>query len=216
MSEIAIQGALPLGGNGQSVRLAQNTYVLQDSLSYNWGRHSLRFGGGLTRSQDNVEGFHYIAGLIFLSFPDFLLGLNATQNGTAAAGVPTSNVFYSVDLQGLFDRAWRVWDGDLFVQDGFKVSRRLTLNLGFRYERLGDIGDELGRNSNFDYRKANQNPPATGSVQGFVVPSNYKGPLPDGVTKLSNNLGVSGTGQNTWNPRVGFACQVPETNRFVL
>lgn len=213
---IAITGALTLGGNGQSITLTQNTYVLQDSLSYTWGRHAMRFGGGLTRTQDNAAGFHFIGGLIFQSFPDFLLGLNAVDSGTAAVGVPVGNVLVSVDLQGLFDRAWRVWEGNLYFQDDFKVSRRLTLNLGFRYEKLGDIGDELGRNSNFDYHLANQNPPATGSLQGFVVPSNYTGPIPDGVTKLDNNLGISGTGQNTWNPRVGFAWQVPGTDRFVL
>ncbi|HEV2687414.1 MAG TPA: hypothetical protein VGV35_02635, partial [Bryobacteraceae bacterium] len=59
-------------------------------------------------------------------------------------------------------------------------------------------------------------PPATGTLQGYTVPSNYKGPLPSGVTKLSTDTGLDITGQNTWNPRLGFAWQLPHTDRMVL
>jgi carboxypeptidase family protein/TonB-dependent receptor-like protein len=208
---ISITGSLTLGGNGQSVSFAQNTYVYQDVLSYNLGRHTLRFGGGLTRAQDNETNFKFLGGLIFGTFPDFLLGQSAAQNGT-----PLSNVLASVDIPGLFGRAWRVWDGNLFVQDDFRVTGKLTLNLGFRYERLGGIGDELGRNSTFDFSKANPNPPAGGSLAGFVVPSNFQGTVPPGVTQIGNNLGINGDGQNTINPRAGFAWQLPHTQRFLL
>ena len=214
--EIDMNGAMTLGGNGQSLFDTQNTYTLQDAMSWTWGRQVIRFGGGISRTQNNIEGFHYIGGLIFLSFPDLLLGLNATQSGTAAAGVPVGNVYASVDLAGLFDRAFRTWDGNLFIQDDIKLTRRFTLNIGLRYDRLGDISDALGRNGNFNYNLANPNPPASGSLAGYVVPSNYNGPVPTGVVKLNNNLGYNGTGQNTWNPRIGFAWQLPGSDRFVL
>ncbi|MBV9302651.1 MAG: TonB-dependent receptor [Acidobacteriaceae bacterium] len=208
---IAINGALTLGGNGQGLLLDQGAYALKDSLSYTLGRHSLRFGGGFTRYQNDFTNFHYLAGLYFLSFPDFLLGQSGIQNGTGL-----SNVFLSVDLPGLFNRRWRVLDADGYIQDDFKVSPRLTLNLGFRYERLGDQGDNLGRNSAFNFGLADPNPPATGTLAGFVVPSNYKGTIPPGVTQIGNNLGINGDGQNTWNPRIGFAYRLPHTERFVL
>jgi hypothetical protein len=201
--EILINGGVTLGGNGQTLLNIQNHYTLQDTLSYTWGRHVFRFGGGVERTQDNQEQFHYIAGLVFLGFPDLLLG---------GAG----NVFETVDLPGLFDRAFRVWDSNLFAQDDFKVSSRLTLNLGFRYERLGNISDALGRNGDFDYRLANPNPPATGTLQGFTVPSNYTGPLPSGVTKVNTETGLRIAGQNTWDPRIGFAWQLPHSDRMVL
>ncbi|HLJ46248.1 MAG TPA: carboxypeptidase regulatory-like domain-containing protein [Bryobacteraceae bacterium] len=201
--EILILGGLTLGGNGQSLRNVQNHYILQDTLSYTLGRHTLRFGGGIERTQDNQSQFHYIAGMVFLGFPDLLLG---------GAG----NVYETVDLPGLFDRAFRVWDSDLYVQDDFKVSPRLTLNLGFRYERLGNISDALGRNGDFDYTLANQNPPATGTFQGFTVPSNFQGTVPTGVTRASTDTGIHVTGQNTWNPKFGFAWQLPHTDRMVL
>ena len=215
--ELNFQNALPtLGGNGQSLNSILNTFQLQDSLSYVHGKQSLRFGAGFTRSQDNLEGFHFLAGLIFLSTPDFLLGLNATQNGTAAAGLPVSNVYESIDLPGLFDRAWRVWDTNWYVQDDVKLTHRLTLNLGLRWEHLGNLSDKLGRNSDVLYRLVNPNPPASGSYQGFTVPSNYSGPIPTGVTQLGAESGNYDTNLNTWNPRVGFAWQLPHTDRFVL
>lgn len=201
--EILINGAITLGGNGQTLLNVQNHYILQDTLSYTRGRHVLRFGGGIERTQNNQEQFHYLAGLVFLSFPDFLLG-------------GPGNVFETIDLPGQFDRAFRVWDSNLFVQDDIKVSRRLTVNVGFRYERLGNLSDALGRNGDFDYTLANPNPPATGTLQGFTVPSNYKGPLPSGVTKVSTDTGLRITGQNTWNPKLGFAWQLPHTERLVL
>jgi Carboxypeptidase regulatory-like domain/TonB-dependent Receptor Plug Domain len=208
---IDILGSLTLGGNGQSVNFAQNTFVFDDVLSYTWGRHSFRFGGGLTRAQDNETNFKFLGGMIFGTYSDFLLGQSAAQNGT-----PFSNIFESIDVPGLFGRAWRIWDGDLFAQDDLKLTRTLTLNLGLRYERLGGIGDELGRNSTFNFALANPNPPVTGSLAGFVVPKNFQGPIPSGVTQIGNNLGINGDGQNTINPRFGFAWQLPHTQRFVL
>lgn len=208
---IDILGSMTLGGNGQSVDFAQNTFVYQDVLSWARGRHTFRFGGGLTRAQDNETNFQFLGGMIFGTYSDFLLGQSAAQNGT-----PFSNVFESIDVPGIFGRAWRIWDGDLFVQDDFKVTRTLTLNLGFRYERLGGIGDVLGRNATFNFSLANPNPPAGGSLAGFVVPSNFNGAVPAGVTQIGNNLGINGDGQNTINPRFGFAWQLPHTQRLVL
>src|SRR5262249_9758743 len=96
------------------------------------------------------------------------------------------------------------------------VSRRLTVNFGFRYERLGNISDALGRNGDFDYTLANKNPPAAGTLEGYTVPSNYTGPLPAGVTRLDTETGQRISGQNTWNPGMGFARQLPHTDRVVL
>jgi hypothetical protein len=85
-----------------------------------------------------------------------------------------------------------------------------------RYDRIGDFGDALGRNSGFDITKADPNPPAAGTLAGTTVPNNFVGTVPAGVTKLNNDFGVNGIGQNTWNPRIGFAYELPWTGRFVL
>ena len=211
---------LSLGGNGQTVRLGQNTYGFQDSLSWTRGAHTFRFGAGVSREQLNEIGFQYLAAELFLTWPDFLLGLDANGNGTApfaTLGLAYSNVYESLDVPALFDRAWRVWEPSAYVQDDFRVTRRLTLNVGLRYDRLGDLADTLGRNASFDLALANPDPPTTGSYAGYLVSSNYPGgALPPGVTKVGNEFGGYGDKQNTWNPRFGFAWRLPNTETFVL
>ena len=50
-----------------------------------------------------------------------------------------------------------------------------------------------------------------------MVNSNYHGPaIPTGVIQGGNTFGFNGDGQNTWNPRVGFAWMLPRSDRFVL
>jgi hypothetical protein len=198
---IVVQGSFNVGGNGQGLHTAENFYDFSDSLTYTRGKHSLQFGGGIDRSQINFGGFHFLAGLFYPSFPDFLLG----------------NPLLSIDVPGVFDRAWRVWDGDLYVQDNYKVLPHLTLNLGLRYERQGALGEYLGRASTFDPTLANPDPPASGTLQGFVVASNFAaGTIPSDVKKASTNTAINNDGQNAWSPRVGFSWQLPGTNRLVL
>jgi len=198
---IQVFGEFNLGGNGQGVVLAQNYYDFSDSLTYVHGRHSLQMGGGIDRTQFNLEGFHFFGGLVYPTFPDFLLG----------------NVLLSIDVPGVFDRAWRVWDGNMYVQDNYQLSSRLTLNLGFRYERQGQLGESLGRAATFDPTIANPDPPAQGTLQGFIVGSNFSGgAIPPGVTRASTNTAIKNDGQNGWEPRIGFAWQLPGTNRMVL
>jgi hypothetical protein len=192
---------------------AQNSFVLSDVFSLLKGAHALKFGGSLTRLQDNLNFEGTGSFVRFLSWPDFLLGLNGTGNGTGTF----SNVFQSSDLFGLLDREFRVWEASAFVQDDYRIGRFLTLNLGARYERLGQFGDALGRNASFDVHKADRNPPPGGSLEGYMVASNFSGALPAGVVRVNNTFGNYGQGQNTLAPRIGFAWQVlRNTRRLVL
>jgi Carboxypeptidase regulatory-like domain len=191
----------------------QDSFIFNDVLSLLKGSHAIRFGGSLTRLEDDLDFAGFGSFVQFLSWPDFLLGLDANSNGTGTV----SNVFASSDIFGLLNRKFRVWEGSGSVQDDYRIRPSLTLNLGIRYERLGHFGDELGRNSSFDVTKANANPPASGSLDGYIVASNYPGALPSGVTRASNTFANYGEGQNTFAPRIGFAWQVlPMTSRLAL
>jgi hypothetical protein len=190
----------------------QNSFVFNDVLSCIKGPHALKFGGSLTRLQDNLDFAGFGSFAQFLSWPDFLLGLDGSSNGT-----DFSNVFKSLDAFGLLNREFRVWEGSGFVQDDYRIMRSLTLNLGMRYERLGQFGDNLGRNSSFDASKADASPPPSGSLDGYIVASNFPAAVPPGVTRVNNTFGTYGQGQNTIAPRIGFAWQVlPNSNRLVL
>ncbi|HEU4389467.1 MAG TPA: carboxypeptidase regulatory-like domain-containing protein, partial [Blastocatellia bacterium] len=204
---IGVNGSLALGGNGQGLELNQNHFTIQDTVTYIRGRHTFRLGGGITRSQVDLADFHFFGGLLFLSWPDFLLGLPGGPVAAGGNGSSFSNVFLSIDIPGLLDRAWRLNDANAFLQDDIKLTSSFTLNLGVRYERLANLGDKLGRNSGFDIALANPNPPAAGTVEGFVVSDNFPGAAPAGVKQLDNNYGTLGEHQNSLDPRFGFAWQ---------
>jgi hypothetical protein len=208
---IGVNGSLALGGNGQGVSLDQNHFDFQDSLTYIRGRQTLRFGGGFTHTQLDLSNFHFFGGLLFLSWPDFLLGLPGGAVSAGGNGTPFSNVFLSIDIPGMLDRAWRLTDANAYVQDDIKLSPSFTLNVGVRYERLADLGDSLGRNSGFDATLANPNPPAAGSIQGYVVSENLPGTPPPGVKQLGNTFGIRGEHQNNVGPRIGFAWKMPHS-----
>jgi hypothetical protein len=195
---VGVTGSFQIGGNGQGVKLAQNAYNFSDAISWTRGRQSLHFGGGIERSQINQVGFHFIAGLGFPTYEQFLLG----------------NANTGVDLAGLLDRYWRTWGGNLYAQDNIKITSKFTVNLGLRYERQGDLGDLLGRNSSFDPLQADHT--GAGSQAGYVVASNFSGDLPPGVIRAPNEAATNGLGQNTWGPRVGFSWQMPGSDRVVL
>jgi hypothetical protein len=192
--------------------ITQNSFVFSDGLSFIHGAHTVRLGGSITRFQDNVDIIGLGSFVQFLTWPDFLLGLNAESNGTEF-----SNVFASFDDFGLTYRAYRAWEGTGFAQDDYRIGESLTLNVGLRYERLGQFGDNLGRNSSFDLSKADANPPPGGSLAGYIVASNFSGALPPGVTRVNNPFGNYGDGQNTLAPRIGFVWQfLPRSSALVL
>jgi TonB dependent receptor/Carboxypeptidase regulatory-like domain len=191
----------------------QNSFVFGDVFSWLKGVHALRFGGSLTRLQDNLYFAGFDSNIRFLSWADFLLGLDSIGNGTGTF----SNVFESDDQFGFFDRQYRAWEGSAFAQDDYRINRTLTLNVGLRYERIGQLGDKLGRGSSFDFSKADPNPPLGGSLDGFTVASNFSGTLPPGVIRASNTFATYGNGQNAIAPRIGFAWQMlPQTSWLTL
>ncbi|MDQ3665441.1 MAG: carboxypeptidase regulatory-like domain-containing protein [Acidobacteriota bacterium] len=218
---IGVSGSLATGGNGQDVQVLQRHFNIQDSLIYVRGRHTFRFGGGFTHSREGESKFSFFGGVLFLSWPDFLIGRTGAPVAAGGNGSGLSNVFISIDIPGDLDRDWIVKDGNAYIQDDIKLTPSFTLNLGLRYERLGHLADTEGRNSGFDIALANPNPPAGGSVAGFLVSENFPGTVPAGVTQLDNRFGIRGKGQNNFGPRVGFAWKLPDsflpfTERMVL
>ncbi len=184
---------------------------ISDALSWTTGKHQFTFGGGFTYGRDNMGKFNFEAYVIPLTWADFLLG-----QGNLFGPNTYSNIYETYAGFGDFLRDWRYKDANGFVQDNYRVAKNLTLNLGLRLEHIGDLGSANG-GGNVDVSKIDPNPPVTGSLNGYLVNSNYGGPTPPtGVIRGKNTFGFNGDGQNTWNPRFGFAWLLPRSDRFLL
>jgi len=99
---------------------AQNTYQVADDLSWNRGAHAWKFGANLRRLQLNSGTFapSFTGVLRFNSVTDFLAGRAASYArnvGNPYLGLRASEL-------------------NFYVQDDWRIHRRLTLNLGLRYE----------------------------------------------------------------------------------
>jgi hypothetical protein len=198
---IAVLGLFTIGTAGQPFYIqTTNTFVWQDTVSLIHGKHSFKFGGEVKRHEVDVNAPYVEDGfLFFFSFPDFLLGQSAAQNGSS-----NSNIFQSIGSSGIFRKDTRYTDYAAFIQDDINLTPRLTINLGLRYEIAGAPSEIHGRLPNFDPTIAASQVPAAGSFSGFVVPSNFPGPIPSEVVKTSGSA-MWKTDYNDFAPRFGFA-----------
>jgi Carboxypeptidase regulatory-like domain/TonB-dependent Receptor Plug Domain len=187
-----------------------NTFVWQDTVSLTRGKHSLRMGAEAKRHQLDVAPSPPSGDLLFLSFPDFLLGESAAQNGSAQ-----SNVFFVSGGAGIYRKDQRYTDLAGFAQDDIRVTPRLTVNAGLRYEFFGPPSEIHGRLSNFDPSLATSQVPASGSFSGFLLPSNYNGPVANGVMKTQNSA-MWDSDYKDLSPRFGFALRLLNHRTVVL
>lgn len=223
MPVITISGLFAFGGGGtDGSRAPQQTYEYSDQLSWSHGRHTIRGGVDVQRVDYNIDvtGIGR-GGLTFNTFSDFLLGMSAAQNGSPTG---LSNIQSSTGTSlpdgGSFNMI-RANQLSAFVQDDFKISKRLTLNLGVRWEYDGtgyDVKtDNGGGNASWVLDNTVPVPPASGTFVGFTVANNFSGTLPDGVFRRPLNLLTSGHAPFTnFAPRIGFAWQPLSTDKLVV
>ena len=109
------------------------------------------------------------------------------------------------------------WETGYFVQDDWKVSSRLTLNLGLRYELITPFTDSNDLMVNFDPNFVD----STGKKGRFIVPSDKTLPFLDSrivtmgvVTADKSGLGVTKglvrTDKNNFAPRFGAAFRLTD------
>ncbi|MBI4482024.1 MAG: TonB-dependent receptor [Acidobacteria bacterium] len=129
-------GSPPAPGNsGDPAIFGYNVFQYSDDLVYTRGRHSLKMGANIERIQFNQNTSTTIYGEFqFDSFPLFL------QNRPVrfAGEFPGSD--------GI--RGWRQNLLGFYLQDDFQASKRLTLNLGLRYEFITVPREVNGKEAN--------------------------------------------------------------------
>ncbi|ABF40503.1 TonB-dependent receptor [Candidatus Koribacter versatilis Ellin345] len=185
-------GALIGGYNGQleytgdygPYQVPENTYQLADNVSWIKGHHSFKFGANLMWRQVNLfrpkagKGYFFISGNGGDAFStgyevsDVLAGfMNNYQVGPALGFAGT-----------------RSWENGIFAQDDWRITNRLTLNLGFRWDVLTWPTEVHNQMSNFDLN------PGSGTYGQVVLPGTH-----------GYNDSFVPTDWHNFAPRVGFA-----------
>jgi hypothetical protein len=217
MPVITVNGLFTIGGNfNDDSNSTTNQFQYADQIAFTRSRHTMRAGFQVERGQFDFNDLGERRGLLLLlSFPDFLLGQSAAQNGTSE-----SNIFQTWGIGGIESKAYRATNYASFFQDDYKLSPQLTLNLGLRWEINGGISDDQGRISSVwpSLALATNSEVAAGTLAGWVVPSNFPSTVPSGVTKLSGKtLARTDTPVHNFGPRFGFAWQpLGRSDRLVL
>lgn len=208
-------GGFTIGNAGTpSLWQVTNTFVGQDTVALTRGRHNVRAGAEIKRHQVYIDTPEQVDGLVIVgTFDDFLVGQSATQNNSPFG---LSNLLVSIAGGGIFRRNERYTDFAGFTQDDFRLTPRLTLNEGVRYEIFGAPTETNGRLANFNPLIAAQGPvSATGTFSGFTMPSNFRGTLPNGVVRTPF-AGLYQTPHGDISPRLGFAWQMLQRPLVVL
>ena len=211
---VSIPGLFTTGDAGTpSQWQVTNSFIWQDTVSLTRNRNNMRFGLELKRHEVDVDAPYSSDGLLQIStFDDFLLGQSAAQNGSP---IGISNVTDSMGSSGLFRKDERYTDLAAFAQDDVKLTQRLTVNAGVRYEIFGPPTEIHGLLPSFDPAIAMGQVPATGSLSGYTLPGNYPGSIPQGVTKTSTD-GLWTTVYHDVSPRLGFALQLSQRPTVLL
>ncbi len=201
--------AIPFGG-------PQNLYELYQDFSWTKGKHQFKFGGSYIQTRDNrvfgayenavqILGNNFTNGIQNLVtgnlyqyegalYPQGKYPCSKNSNGVLQ-GTPACTLTLPA-TEPAFNRNNRYNDGSWYVQDSWKVTARLTLNLGLRWEYFG-----VQHNSN----------PSLDSNFYLGPGSTFQDQIRNGSVQIANQSPVGGLWAkdlDNFAPRVGFAWDV--------
>jgi hypothetical protein len=167
------------------IERASTTYQIADTVSMVRGSHGIKFGGDVRKIQDNGRLDLLTRGSI-----SFLGAISGSGISDLLLGYPT----FTIQSQSDNPKTQRTSSFDFFAQDDWKVSRKLSLNLGLRYEYNTPPIDPNNRMSAFSL--------ATGQIaqvgthglsrSGFQPDKNNFGPRGGFAYALSSTTVVRG------------------------
>jgi len=180
-SSIGITGyrGLGIGGFNPVDRDSQNRQLAADA-TWTRGKHAVKFGASILRSQNNIFNIRNELG-------NYTFNAQYTRDGVAdfLLGM-ASQYLWNTRLQVQL----RSWNNGFFIQDDWKITPRLTLNLGARYEVVLPFIDKYDRIGIFDTWTDPNNPRLIyGGAEG----------------KDRYNRAMYATDKNNLMPRFGFA-----------
>jgi hypothetical protein len=190
-----------------------NTLSFQPSLSLNRGQHAIKFGGDIRDIRVNTASGSFVYGGGQFSFTrDFtqrVPNLAETNAGSGLAslllGVPSSGIIqYTPRL------AYRWGYYGIYFQDDYRVTPRLTLNLGLRWDVEGSVTERYNR-MNRGWNTAQPSPLAqaarTANANDCPACANLTGGLLFAGTNGAPREAFE-TPMDHWQPRIGAAYQL--------
>jgi len=168
-------------------KFADNTFGATDTISFFRGKHNFKMGGGVSAYQDNTVYDFYINGEF-----DYYDGGSGSGNSMAdfILGIPSQFFQYPAAPSNIRSKATFG-----FFQDEWRITKRLSLNLGVRYEYNQPKLDTQGRS--FSVIPGQQSQVFVNAPVGMVFPGDPGAPK-----------GVNFSDKNDWAPRLGFAWDV--------
>lgn len=197
-----LSGLTGVGAQGASQFSTTFDHSLAATLSKTVSKHTLKFGGELfvmlannITPESNLNAFSFNAGFTQQN----------AQSGSTTAGNPFASLLLGWPASGGFSNniasAFKQTYTGFFVQDDWRVTSRLTLNLGLRWEYESPMSERYDRqNRGFDFTDAN---PLQAQVTGLALKGGLLFTTPNQPLPFVRDL-------NNWGPRLGFAYRIGE------
>lgn len=185
--------------NFANTGFAQNTFSGTTNLNWTLHRHTFSFGANYDFTQLNIlNRANQVATISFNSLADFL------------TGGPLRGGLNSVYFEGASNRYYRAPQIGSYAVDQFRVTPKLTVTYGIRFDYDGGLYEKYGHLVNFDASKYSYDQASnTITNSGLVVAGNNKQYATSGASQSTLTQFQGGFG-----PRVGLAYQV--LPRFVV
>jgi hypothetical protein len=175
--------------------LGYTTFTEADTLTFIHGKHILKFGGEYNNSRDNLAWADLNAGNF-----SFTGQFSENPQNPSATGAGLAD--FLLGVPGSWSDGWtpatgnRTGTAQAFAQDDFKITPRLTLNIGLRWLQQRGYTEQFNRIGTFD---PTINNPATNTLGAM-----WYGGQRIGIRANGNNA-LQATKWANFQPRIGFA-----------
>jgi hypothetical protein len=197
IQQVAVTGFFSLGDAPTAV-FERNNYTLADDVHYVKGNHNIGFGVHLELTKNDISNLFQQPGLFTF---------NATNTNYAAASYVLGYMSAFTQGNGQYFGNRATFAG-YYAQDSWKVSKRLSLTYGLRYEPFYPYNEVAGRLEQF-------NPLAyAAGTKSTIYPNAPPGLFFPGDPGMPKD-GVNGQFKN-FMPRIGFNVDVFGTGKTIL